>query len=50
VYDGISMDDIANIALNENDRGIFIEPNPFIINELKENINNRLNEKNIKIK
>jgi FkbM family methyltransferase len=39
-YDGHSMDDIANIVLNENDKGIFIEPNPFIINDLKENKKN----------
>jgi hypothetical protein len=25
-YDGFSMNDITNVTLNENDRGIFIEP------------------------
>lgn len=39
-YDGCSIDDIANIVLNENDKGIFIEPNPFIMNKLKENKKN----------
>lgn len=42
-YDGISMKDPANIILNENDIGIFIEPNPYILNELKYN---KINYKN----
>jgi hypothetical protein len=42
-YDGFSMNDITNVTLNENDRGIFIEPNPFIIDKLKENKKNYIN-------
>jgi len=44
-YDGISMNDIANVVLNENDRGIFIEPNPYILSELKKNKSNFINSK-----
>lgn len=44
-YDGISMNDIGNIILNNNDIGLFIEPNPFILNELIENKKTYLNSK-----
>jgi hypothetical protein len=36
-YDGISMDDMSNLTINENDKGIFIEPNYHIFHELKQN-------------
>jgi FkbM family methyltransferase len=42
-YDGIEMDDIANMCINQNDRGIFIEPNEFIHEKLKINKENFIN-------
>lgn len=45
-YDGVSMDDIGNTILNINDYGLFIEPNPFILDKL---IENKKRYKNCKI-
>jgi FkbM family methyltransferase len=42
-YDGQSLDDIANKILNENDKGIFIEPNPYVIEQLRQNKKNYIN-------
>lgn len=39
-YDGISMDDVVNQFIYESDKGVFIEPNPNIFNQLRENKKN----------
>jgi len=44
-YDGVSLDDAANEVLNENDRGIFIEPNPYILDTLRYNKRNFISSK-----
>ena len=36
-YDGESLDDMANLTINKNDKGLFIEPNYYIFNKLKKN-------------
>jgi FkbM family methyltransferase len=36
-YDGVSFNDTANLCLDKNDRGVFIEPNFYIFDKLKEN-------------
>lgn len=40
VYDGKSMDDMANQVIKETDIGVFIEPNHYIFEKLKYNKNN----------
>lgn len=44
-YDGVSMDDIGNIILRHNDKGIFLEPNQYIIDVLRENKKNYIYSK-----
>ena len=36
-YDGVSLDEMANLTINKNDEGLFIETNYYIFNTLKEN-------------
>lgn len=36
-YDGVSINDVGNIILDINDYGLFIEPNPLILDKLIEN-------------
>jgi FkbM family methyltransferase len=42
-YDGVSFNDTANLCLDKNDRGVFIEPNLYIFDNLKENKKDYIN-------